>query len=165
MGTRQRRNGFDTTNFSAQGDSLGNSLNEDNLKKTALSLAESPFLITSRLYDGENQCYFDKTAYYALINREIEAFCVFISDTTQYSELTKEVLLNFIYFTIKSSKKSLCIMITRKNKDYVKLLQGLLAVGFKSSQSTPRYTFNGQDYRMMEMELTKKIDDVQEIDF
>lgn len=117
------------------------------------------------MYDGENQCYLDNTAFNALINLELDAFCVFISDTTQYSEITKEVLLNFIYFTIKSSKKHLFVMITRKNKDYAKLLQGLLAVGFKSSQSTPRYTFKGQDYRIMEMELSKKIDEVQEIDF
>jgi hypothetical protein len=158
-------NGFDTTNFSVDGVSVGTSLSEDKLKESIRSIQEnSLFYIFPMYYDSKIGDYQQQKELSLMISKDLEdALCVFTDENTSYTQINKEVLLNLFYFAMRTNSKKMCFLLTRKNKDYVKILQGIMTVGFKPSNS--RYSNNGTDYKVMTMEINKKFDEVQEIDF
>ena len=100
-----------------------------------------------------------------IFSTELDALCIISHEKMKYSELSKDVMINFFYFALKTHSNKMCILLNRKNKDYVKILQGVMTVGFKTSKNNQRFNHENVEYKVMSMEITKKHDEIQEIDF
>ena len=83
----------------------------------------------------------------------------------KYSDLSRDVMTNLYYFGLKTHSTKMVILLNRKNKDFVKILQGIMTVGFKTSSDNQRFSYENVDYKVMTMEISKKHDEIQEIDF
>lgn len=100
-----------------------------------------------------------------MYSSDLNSLCVVLSEDMPYSELTKEIMLNFFYFASNTECSRMCFLLTRKNKDYIKFLQGLMTVGFKPDTKRNKFTYNNKDYKVMSIEINSKYDEVQEVDF
>ena len=85
-------------------------------------------------------------------------------------------MMNLMEFSQKLSIASINLLICRKNKDYVKLLQGMLTVGFVNEETTKTTTINGKNttktttingknYKILTMSLSKSQTEIEEVDF
>jgi hypothetical protein len=121
------------------------------------------FEVTSKYFNHQTNTYDNQDQFRLFFSDDLSGLCVVIDDKMKYSELTKEVMHNFFYFALKTNMKKMCFLLNRKNKDFVKILQGVMTVGFKTSNS--RINLENIEYKVMTMEISKKFDEVQEIDF
>ena len=74
-------------------------------------------------------------------------------------------MMNLMDFSQKISISSIYLLICRKNKDYVKLLQGMLTVGFTNEETTKTTTIDGKMYKILKMNLSKAQAEIEEVDF
>lgn len=140
-------------------------MSEDSMKELPKTISEdTPFQVNLIFAENDYNQKSSQNEFTMMFSNNMEALYVFTTDTTHYMQISKEILLNIYYFAVKTECKKICFLLTRKNKDYVKILQGLMTVGFKPS-SNSRYNSKGIEYKLMEMEINPKYSEVQEIDF
>lgn len=56
-------------------------------------------------------------------------------------------------------------MLDRKNKDYVKILQGMMTVGFAGDSNLKMTKVGGKDYKVLKMTLKAQTEEIEEIAF
>ena len=74
-------------------------------------------------------------------------------------------MMNLMDFSQKLSINSINLLICRKNKDYVKLLQGMLTVGFTNDDVAKTTQIDGKNYKILKMSLSKAQAEIEEVDF
>lgn len=164
--TLLHRNGFDTTNFSAGNEIVGSQLSDDSLGKISSSLPkDKKFVVKAKHFSHHKNKYEDQSSFYLLFSSELNALCVLAGEKMKYSDLSRDVMTNLYYFGLKTHSTKMVILLNRKNKDFVKILQGIMTVGFKTSSDNQRFSYENVDYKVMTMEISKKHDEIQEIDF
>ena len=88
-----------------------------------------------------------------------------IEEVTKYSELSKEIVMNIMEFAQKMSIKNVVLLLDRKNKDYVKILQGMMTVGFTNENNYKFTKIGGKEYKILKMTLKNVQEEVEEIIF
>jgi hypothetical protein len=88
-----------------------------------------------------------------------------IEEGTKYSDLSKEIVMNIMDFANKMSIKNIILLIERKNKDYVKILQGMMTVGFGNDINLKMTKISGKDYKVLKMTLKGVSEEIEEIAF
>ena len=74
-------------------------------------------------------------------------------------------MINLMEFGQKLGINSIFLLITRKNKEYVKILQGMMTVGFEYESQIKTATIGGTVYKILKMNLKAESDDIQEVEF
>ena len=87
-----------------------------------------------------------------------------IDEGTKYSDLSKEIVMNLMDFTQKMQIKNIILLLERKNKDYVKILQGMMTVGF-GNDSLKMTKVGGKDYKILKMNVKQVPEEIQEVAF
>ena len=72
--------------------------------------------------------------------------------------------MNFIDFA-KMNIKHLIMLLDRKNKDYVKILQSMMTVGFTNDKSLATVKIADINYKVLKMTVSSSQQDVEEIAF
>ena len=83
----------------------------------------------------------------------------------KYIDLSKEIVMNFIDFAQKMNIKHLIMLLDRKNKDYVKILQSMMTVGFTNDKSLATVKVADIDYKVLKMTVSSAQQEVEEIAF
>ena len=123
------------------------------------------FNINSLIFNLENHkrevytkynCYFDDTH---------SAFCIVVNDKASYADFSKEVMMNLMDFVQKANINYIYFLISRNNRQYIKLLQGMLTVGFENDENVKTTQIDGVTYKVLKMNLKQIPDEIEEIDF
>ena len=75
------------------------------------------------------------------------------------------MVINLMDFAQKMSVKSLILLLDRKNKNYVKILQGMMTVGFENDSKLKASKVMGKEYKMLKMSLKSSPDEIEEVAF
>jgi len=78
---------------------------------------------------------------------------------------SKESLMNFMEFAQKMSIKNILLLLDRKNKDYIKIMQGMMTVGFSNDSNMKMTKLSGKDYKILKMTLKNNPEEIEEIAF
>lgn len=167
----QHQSGFDTTILSdGENKSLGNILNEEGfikmIRENKSNNKEKTFEVQALYYNAQSDLYEVFHVFEFRIFNNGESVIINLKENIKLSNLNKEIISNLLYFSSKIEVQNISMVIDRKCKDYVKILQGLMTVGFKTDNtSSSRFnSTNGTNCKILKMEMTKN-DEVQEIDF
>ena len=137
---------------------MNESLKEKIPKNTIFNINSLVFNIESHQEEilSKYDCYY---------NSNNSSFYIIIGDNAKYSDFSKEIMMNLMDFSQKLSISSINLLICRKNKDYVKLLQGMLTVGFTNDEVTKTTQIDGKNYKILKMSLSKAQAEIEEVDF
>ena len=137
---------------------MNESLKEKIPKNTIFNINSLVFNIESHQEEilSKYDCYY---------NSNNNSFYIIIGDNAKYSDFSKEIMMNLMDFSQKISISSINLLICRKNKDYVKLLQGMLTVGFTNDEVTKTTQIDGKNYKILKMSLSKAQAEIEEVDF
>jgi hypothetical protein len=83
----------------------------------------------------------------------------------KYADLSKEMIMNFIDFAQKMNINNLIMLLDRKNKDYVKILQSMMTVGFSNDKNLKIIKIADTDYKTLKMNINLNQPEVEEIAF
>ncbi len=73
--------------------------------------------------------------------------------------------MNLMEFAQKMSIKNVVLLLDRKNKDYVKILQGMMTVGFANDNNYRITKIGGKEYKILKMTLKNVQEEVEEVVF
>lgn len=73
------------------------------------------------------------------------------------------MIVNLMQFAENMNIKNLIMLIDRKNKEYVKVLQGMLTVGFKNDENMKACKIAEKDYKILKMIMKKE--EIEEVPF
>ena len=137
---------------------MNESLKEKIPKNTIFNINSLVFNIESHQEEilSKYDCYY---------NSNNNSFYIIIGDNAKYSDFSKEIMMNLMDFSQKLSISSINLLICRKNKDYVKLLQGMLTVGFTNDEVTKTTQIDGKNYKILKMSLSKAQAEIEEVYF
>lgn len=123
------------------------------------------FNINSIIFNLENNQQEVLNKYNCFYNPSLEALCIMIEDVTKYSEISKDIIMNLIDFSQKMNIKNLVLLLDRKNKDYVKILQGMMTVGFQSDTVLKVSKIGNKEYKVLKMIVKTTSSEIEEIRF
>jgi len=92
-----------------------------------------------------------------------EALCIVIDDKLKINELSKEIIANVMEFANKVSAKSMILLLDRKNKDYVKIMQSMMMIGFANDNTHKTAKLMEKEYKVLKFEV--KHTEIEEISF
>jgi hypothetical protein len=123
------------------------------------------FNISSLVFNLENNKEEVLKKYNCFYNPSMEALCIMIEDVTKYSDLSKEIVINLMEFAQKMGIKNIILLIDRKNRDYVKILQGMMTVGFTNDNNVKIAKIGDKDYKVLKISMKVQQEEIEEIAF
>ena len=130
-------------------ENLTNKLSNEDFKRKIpknkiFEISSMIFNITKHRKETLNkyQCYFDE-----------KSNCLFLilKENICFSEFTKEILMNLFDFSEKVEIDTICFLISKKNPQFIRILQDLMIVGFKSNEKIEETFIEGNAYKVMEI--------------
>ncbi len=103
--------------------------------------------------------------YNCFYNPSLEALCIIIEQGTKYADLSREIVMNIMDFAQKMNVNNILLLIERKNKDYVKIMQGMMTVGFSTNNSMKTTKVMNKDFKVLKMVVSSQSKDIEEIAF
>ena len=138
----------------------------ENLKNLKTKLPENTlFNISSLVFNLENSREEVLHNYSCFYNPSLEALCIMIEEGTKYSDLSKEIVMNLMDFTQKMQIKNIVLLLERRNRDYVKILQGMMTIGFQNDINLKMTKVGGKDYKVLKMVIKLQPEEIEEIAF
>jgi len=83
----------------------------------------------------------------------------------KYADLSKDMIMNFIEFAQNMKINNIVMLLDRKNKDYVKILQSMMTVGFSMDKNLKSVKISDTEYKSLKMSVNLNQPAVEEIDF
>lgn len=123
------------------------------------------FTISSKIFNVETHSEEINSIYKCYYQKETESLLLFIDETVEYANFSKDMIIDIIDFSEKLSVKLISFLICKKNPEYNKYLQGLLTIGFQINNSVKSIQIEEKLYRVLSLKMNKKIEDITEIDF
>ena len=81
-----------------------------------------------------------------------------------YSEFTKDKLINILDFSNSVKIDTIYILINKSNKYFVNIIQDMLVVGFEFRKNYPLFTIDGNIYKALKMSLKDIKQDIIQIE-
>ena len=88
------------------------------------------------------ECFFDEAS---------NTLTLILNEHISFSEFTKEIMMNLFAFTQKVGIDYICFLLSKKNKQYGRIMQDLMIVGFKPNEKKKEITIEGNVYKVMEI--------------
>ena len=73
--------------------------------------------------------------------------------------------MNILDFAQKMNIKNLIMLLERKNKDYVKILQSMMTVGFSNDKNMASVKIQDVDYKVLKMTINSSQQEIEEVAF
>lgn len=73
--------------------------------------------------------------------------------------------MNLMEFAQKMNIKNLILLLDRKNRDYVKILQGMMTVGFTNDATLKTTKIGNKEYKILRMTMKVVQEEIEEIAF
>ena len=88
------------------------------------------------------KCFFDETS---------NTLTLILNEQISFTEFTKEIMMNLFTFTQKVGIDYICFLLSKKNKQYGRIMQDLMIVGFKPNEKIKEINIEGNIYKVMEI--------------
>ena len=102
------------------------------------------------------ECYYDESS---------NALSLLLSEEICYSDFTKEIMINLLEFTQKVGIDTIYFLVAKKNKQYLRIIQDLMIVGFEADENFKNTTIEGSVYKILKMPIKEESDEIEEVMF
>ena len=102
------------------------------------------------------ECYYDESS---------NALSLLLSEEICYSDFTKEIMINLLDFTQKVGIDTIYFLVAKKNKQYLRIIQDLMIVGFETDENVKNTTIDGNVYKILKMPIKEESDEIEEVMF
>lgn len=163
---RAGRSGF-SKNSDGQAENGRNFKGEDQILNTCRQdLPEnSLFYINSMIFNLENNKEEINRNFKCFYNPSLEALCILTESNTKYSDFSKEILMSLLEFSQKMGIKNIILLLDKKNKEYVKMVQAMMTVGFESDNQKKTAKINNVEYKILKMAMKVEEEEIEDVVF
>jgi hypothetical protein len=122
------------------------------------------FRINSLIFNQEKDKPEIYTKYDCIYGEKNNSFYLIINEKVNYSEFTKDKLINILDFLNNVGINTIYLLINKKNKYYKNIIQDMLIVGFEFEKNLPHFTIDGIIYKKLKMSMKDLTQEIKQID-
>lgn len=122
------------------------------------------FSISSLTFNVENYNKETLANYNCVFYPSQDSFAIIIENDAKYIHFSKEITIALINFFKKLKIENIYVLISRKNGEYIQLIQGLMTAGFEQVQNQKTEKINGTIYKVLKLSQKQKQVSELEID-
>lgn len=124
------------------------------------------FRINSLIFNIEKHKNETLSKYDCYYSEDNNSLSVIFSSDISYADFTKEIMMNLIELTQKVGIDVIYFLIDKKNKQYARIIQDLMIVGFENDEINKTAKIGESSYRILKMDVNdceeeEDIDDVE----
>lgn len=90
------------------------------------------------------KCYFDEKS---------NSLFFILNKTISFSEFTKDIMMNLFTFCEKVGIDTINFLVAKQNPQYIRIIQDLLVVGFKSNEKMKEISIEDDCYNVLEIKV------------
>ena len=122
------------------------------------------FRINSFVFNDEQAKQEIYTKYDCIYREKNDSLYLIINEKMNYSNFTKDKLINILDFSNNIGINTIYILINKKNKEYKTIIQDMLIVGFEFEKNPPKFTIDGNIYKPLKMSIKDITQEIKQID-
>ena len=138
-------------------ESLNNKYYNEKLPKNKI------FRINSLIFNEEKQIEEINNIYDCIYNDINNVLYIIINEKDNYKNFTKNKLLNILDFSISLCIKEISLLISKKNKQYLNILQDMIVVGFSPEDNSHKISIDEKEYKILKMNVKDICQEIKEI--
>ena len=123
------------------------------------------FRINSLTFNNEKDKQEIYTKYDCIYSEKNNSLYLIFNENINYSEFTKDKLINIIDFSKSVGIDFIYILICKKNSKYLNIVQDMSIVGFESEKNFPVFNIDGNIYKSLKMPIKDISQEIQQINF
>ena len=123
------------------------------------------FRINSLTFNNEKDKQEIYTKYDCIYSEKNNSLYLIFNENINYSEFTKDKLINIIDFSKSVGTDFIYILICKKNSKYLNIVQDMSIVGFESEKNFPVFNIDGNIYKSLKMSIKDITQEIQQINF
>ena len=123
------------------------------------------FRINSLTFNNEKDKQEIYTKYDCIYSEKNNSLYLIFNENINYSEFTKDKLINIIDFSKSVGIGFIYILICKKNSKYLNIVQDMSIVGFESEKNFPVFNIDGNIYKSLKMSIKDITQEIQQINF
>ena len=159
------KNIYDKINGLIENDSTLNWINDIFEMKTKPKFPDQKiFRLNSLILNEEKEEKEIYTKYDCIYNKKDNSLYLLFNKNMNYSEFTKDKLINILDFSNSVKIDTIYILINKSNKYFVNIIQDMLVVGFEFRKNYPLFTIDGNIYKALKMSLKDIKQDIIQIE-
>ena len=105
------------------------------------------------------------TKYNCFFDEKSNSLSLIISEDLCFSDFTKEIMMNLFDFVQKAKMSSIYLLISKTNKQYIRIMQGMLTIGFENDENVKTTMIDDKIYKVIKMNVEGQSDVIEEVDF
>ena len=123
------------------------------------------FRINSLTFNNEKDKQEIYTKYDCIYSEKNNSLYLIFNENINYSEFTKDKLINIIDFSKSVGIDFIYILICKINTKYLNIVQDMSIVGFESEKNFPVFNIDGNIYKSLKMSIKDITQEIQQINF
>lgn len=121
------------------------------------------FHINSMIFNEEKRIEELYNKYDCIYNDINNVLYLIMNEKYNYANFTKEKLLNLLEFSISLGIDKICLLVSKKNHNYLKIIQDMMIVGFNLENNKFKITIDGNEYKTLKMSIKDICQEIKEI--
>ena len=121
------------------------------------------FRINSLNYNSENNNKEVYSQYECIYNKNNNSLYIIFNINENYEKFTKDKLINILEFSISVEIDMIYLLVAKKNKHYLNIIQDMTLVGFEPEEKLSNIIIDGNVYKSLKMSIKDISKEIQEI--
>ena len=137
-----------------------------NISKSQIDFIINKDSIISKFQDGikKDDCFINQSNVYDCIyNEKDNLLYLIITEKDNYNNFTKDKLINILEFSISLGIDKICLLVSKKNSQYLNIIQDMLIVGFKPEENLKKIKIDGKEYKILKMYIKDICQEIKEV--
>ena len=121
------------------------------------------FRINSLIFNEEKQIEEINNKYDCIYNDVNNTLFIIINEKDNYKNFTKDKLLNILEFSISLGINKISLLISKKNSQYLNILQDMMIVGFSPENNSHKISIDEKEYKILKMNVKDICQEIKEV--
>ena len=121
------------------------------------------FQINSLIFNITKQKKEILTKYKCFYEESSNSLSILLTNDFCFADFTKEIMMNLLEFAQKVCIDTVYFLVSKKNQQYIKIVQDLITIGFELDEKTKTVNIEGNTYKVLKLSVKEQDEEIEEI--
>ena len=122
------------------------------------------FQINSLIFNITKQKKEILTKYKCFYEESSNSLSILLTNDFCFADFTKEIMMNLLEFAQKVCIDTVYFLVSKKNQQYIKIVQDLIIIGFELDEKTKTVDIEGNTYKVLKLSVKEQDEEIEEIE-
>lgn len=122
------------------------------------------FQINSLIFNITKQKKEILTKYKCFYEESSNSLSILLTNDFCFADFTKEIMMNLLEFAQKVCIDTIYFLVSKKNQQYIKIVQDLIIIGFELDEKTKTVNIEGNTFKVLKLSVKEQVEEIEEIE-